>query len=191
MSDEFRPNWASPPGATIKDIMEERSMSLKEFAEAMRFLEEDAQGLIEGKIAIDDELALDLCTIFGSSKEFWLRREAQYRESLEFIKDREKLLVQVVEAQVYRLNLKPEEILLVKIKSDQLDSSALDSIRKGFKQLLPNNKVAIMSVGTDDDIELTSVKDSSYTDCASPKSYCQDCSCGKKEKVQSETNRTD
>jgi hypothetical protein len=80
------------------------------------------------------------------------------------------------EAEVQKLNLQPDEILVVKIKSDDLSQDALYQLRKGLTAYFPNNKVLVLGVGEEGSIDLTVAKGSAYPETQ----YCSDCSCGKK-----------
>ena len=83
--NSFRPNWASPPGNTILDILRERSISTESFVKQMQQPAERVHGLIYGKAVITNEIASQLTKILGASEQFWLNREEQYQESLMFI----------------------------------------------------------------------------------------------------------
>lgn len=85
MSSQSLPDWASPPGATISDLLEERGQSEIEFAQAMELTLEAAKQLLTGSIQITDEIAQHLARFFGVSASFWLSREAQFREGLEHL----------------------------------------------------------------------------------------------------------
>ena len=79
---DFHPSWASPPGETISDCLQRRSLSLLEFADQIGCSLEAANQLICGETAIDQELAELLDNIIGGSARFWLSREVQYRDDL-------------------------------------------------------------------------------------------------------------
>jgi plasmid maintenance system antidote protein VapI len=78
-TDEFQPSWASAPGETIADILEERGLSLADFAEKIGQTSTYVADLIAGRAFISGEIARRLEAILGSSAEFWTRREHQYR----------------------------------------------------------------------------------------------------------------
>jgi len=80
---DFEPQWASPPGGTILDILDEKGMSIEDFCAAMKTSEQMASKLISGDAEIDDKLAAKLQNVLGGSAAFWLRREAQFRSDLE------------------------------------------------------------------------------------------------------------
>jgi len=78
----FTPDWVSPPGETIADLLEERGWTQVEFAERTGFTTKHISLLINGKASITEETALKLERVLGSNARFWLTREAQYREVL-------------------------------------------------------------------------------------------------------------
>jgi plasmid maintenance system antidote protein VapI len=71
----FEPDWASAPGETILDFLDERGMT------------PDAAGLtselIRGETRIDATLARRLTEVLGGSEQFWLNRDRQYVEDCE------------------------------------------------------------------------------------------------------------
>jgi len=82
MIDIFEvPDWVSPPGETILDILEERGWTQAELAERTGFTRKHVNQLIKGKASITEETALRLERVLGSTAGFWLKREAQYRET--------------------------------------------------------------------------------------------------------------
>lgn len=78
----FLPDWASPPGATICDILEERGESIAEFARAMGNSVDRARQLLNGSLQITDEVADNLADVLGTPAKFWLSRESQFRDGL-------------------------------------------------------------------------------------------------------------
>jgi len=77
---EFKPDWVSAPGDTITDILEERGLTVVEFAERLGMTLVDAEALLEGQTPITTAIAIQLEQVLGGSVEFWMEREAQYRE---------------------------------------------------------------------------------------------------------------
>ncbi len=85
MGDEakgFNPDWIVPPGITIADLLKERGWTQIEFALRINFTPKHVNLLIKGKAAINEETALRLERVLGSTVGFWLTREARYREAL-------------------------------------------------------------------------------------------------------------
>jgi HTH-type transcriptional regulator / antitoxin HigA len=81
-SDEFQPNWCSPPGETIADILKDRALSVSAFARLLGQTEDRAAALLTGQLAIDHVLAHKLAELLGASAAFWRARETQYRSEL-------------------------------------------------------------------------------------------------------------
>jgi HTH-type transcriptional regulator/antitoxin HigA len=79
-SQEFRPDWASAPGDTIADILEERHLSVAEFARRIGQTPEHAKELLQGRAAITIAMARQVQRVLGASVEFWMSRDFQYRE---------------------------------------------------------------------------------------------------------------
>jgi addiction module HigA family antidote len=88
---KFEPNWVSPPGDTIVDLLEERGWSQAELARRSRFTRKHVNDLVSGRASITPDSAMRLESVLGATAEFWLNREAQYKEALE----RRSLLVQL------------------------------------------------------------------------------------------------
>lgn len=80
LSAPFAPDWVSPPGETILDLVEERGWTQAELAKRLGYTEKHISQLINGKVPLTDEAALRLERVLGSNAGFWLAREAKYRE---------------------------------------------------------------------------------------------------------------
>lgn len=76
MSHDF---IAVPPGATIEEQLNDRGMTLKEFAASMEISQEEAKGLIAGAAPLTEELSLKLQAVFGVPASFWNNLEKIYR----------------------------------------------------------------------------------------------------------------
>jgi HTH-type transcriptional regulator / antitoxin HigA len=76
------PQWISPPGAIVARILKGKNVDLDDFAFEIGLSAREARALIEGTVAIDDELASRLATVVGSTSSFWLRCEQSYREDI-------------------------------------------------------------------------------------------------------------
>ena len=85
MSDysDFEPDWISPPGETIADILEEKDLSSEDFARRIGQTSAHVKDLIDGRMPITPDVAKRLAEVLGASKSFWVAREAQYRRQLE------------------------------------------------------------------------------------------------------------
>jgi len=78
----FSPDWVSPPGDTILDLLEERGWKQNEFADRIGFTTKHVSHLINGKSALTEDAAIKLERVLGSTARFWMSREVQYREAL-------------------------------------------------------------------------------------------------------------
>ena len=79
---KFTPDWVSPPGDTIADLIEERDWTQVQLSERLGFTPKHVSQLINGKTPITEEIALKLTKVLGSTETFWLNREADYRAQL-------------------------------------------------------------------------------------------------------------
>lgn len=91
----FSPNWVSPPGETILDVLEERGWSQAEFAVRVGFTKKHVNKLVNGSATISDDTAIRLERVLGGTASFWLTREVHYRVTLARIDEAESLQSQV------------------------------------------------------------------------------------------------
>lgn len=87
----FTPDWVSPPGDTIADLLEERDWTQAQLAERLGRSTKHVSLLINGKAPISEETALELERVLGSTAGFWLNREAQYRAHLAKVEEEARL----------------------------------------------------------------------------------------------------
>lgn len=73
---------ATPPGATIKEQLEDRGMNQKEFASRMDMSEKHISRLINGEVQLTPDVAYRLEMVLGLPARFWSNLEAIYREKL-------------------------------------------------------------------------------------------------------------
>ena len=73
---------AIPPGATIKEQLDDRGMSQKEFAARLDMSEKHISKLINGEVQLTMEMAVRLEMVLGVPAKFWNNLEASYREKL-------------------------------------------------------------------------------------------------------------
>jgi HTH-type transcriptional regulator / antitoxin HigA len=78
----FAPDWVSPPGETIATVLRERGVSSAEIAGKLNRSEAAFRGLLLGQTEIDRVLARELARELGTTEQFWLKREEQYRQGL-------------------------------------------------------------------------------------------------------------
>ena len=81
--NEFKPDWASPPGDTIIELLEEKGWTKYNLGISFGIKNNQVNDLLSGDTPISDYMAFLLANILGGTKQFWINREAQYRENLE------------------------------------------------------------------------------------------------------------
>lgn len=78
----YKPSEVSPPGETLRDLLDERGISQADLSARMGRPQKTISEIVNGKAAITTETALELELVLGVPAAFWLSREAQFRESL-------------------------------------------------------------------------------------------------------------
>lgn len=86
----FAPDWVSPPGDTILDLLEERDWTQNQLAERLGYTTKHVSQLINGKVPLTEDAAMRLQNVLGASAGFWLKREAIYRERIVLLETAEK-----------------------------------------------------------------------------------------------------
>ena len=69
---------ATPPGATIKEQLNDRGMSQKEFAVRIDMSEKHVSKLINGEVQLTPEVAVRLEIVLGVPARFWNNLESIY-----------------------------------------------------------------------------------------------------------------
>lgn len=75
----FAPDWVSPPGESISDLVEDRGWSQAELAQRLGYTEKHISLLLNGKAPLTMDAAVRLERVLGSTAEFWLSLEANYQ----------------------------------------------------------------------------------------------------------------
>lgn len=83
---DFQPNWASAPGETILEILQQKELSKTEFQKSIGLNSATLQNLLKGSLRIDFGIAEKLSKTLGASIDFWLSRDDNYIQSLGYIK---------------------------------------------------------------------------------------------------------
>lgn len=81
---QTEPPLPSPPGDTLAGLMDENGLSVEECAHCCDLAPEVIQGVVEGWLPVDEDIADGLASHFMPKADFWLRREHGYEESLEY-----------------------------------------------------------------------------------------------------------
>lgn len=80
--NQYRPDYVSPPGATLLEALETIGMSQDELAERTGLSRKTVNGIIKGKVSITPETALQLERALRIPASFWNNRERRYRKFL-------------------------------------------------------------------------------------------------------------
>ena len=81
--NSYSPDWVSPPGETLADILKERKITKSELAQRMGLPKKTINQLIKGKAEITTRIAYKMeLALWIPSARFWIERERLYRESL-------------------------------------------------------------------------------------------------------------
>src|SRR5438132_5099709 len=76
----YAPREVSPPGDTLRDLMEERALSQAELSRRLGRPAQAVNEIVAGKKEITEDTALELERVLQVPAHFWLAREARYRE---------------------------------------------------------------------------------------------------------------
>lgn len=71
-----------PPGETIKELLRDRKISKKEFAFLMKMSIKDINKLLQGRMQLNYDIALQLENIFTLSAGFWINLQFNYMSDL-------------------------------------------------------------------------------------------------------------
>lgn len=86
----FEPDYAVPPGETLKETMQFLGMSQKELAARAGLTVQTLNRIFSGEQVISYETANRLELVTGTPAQFWNNLEAQYREQITKIKEKER-----------------------------------------------------------------------------------------------------
>ena len=78
----YEPTEVSPPGDTLRDLMEERELSQAELSRRLGRPTQAINEILAGKKEITEDTAIELERVLQVPAHFWLTREVQYREYL-------------------------------------------------------------------------------------------------------------
>jgi len=80
---------AIPPGESIKEVIEDRAISLSELAKGISVTDAHLEKLINGDVEITVDIAERLERYLGITSQFWLNLEAIYQDKKAKIKEGE------------------------------------------------------------------------------------------------------
>jgi hypothetical protein len=82
---------------------------------------------------------------------------------------------------ITKINLEPNDVLVVKLFGDQYTSNDVEGIKASFDAVFPDNKVFVTTLPTGFDIKFEVLAPVPKPAICEPVTACADCSCGKKE----------
>ena len=88
---ESRSYIAIPPGVTIKEQLDDRGITQKEFAIRMGISEKHTSKLINGDVQLTIDMAMRLESVLGIPTQFWCNLESIYREKLALVSEENSL----------------------------------------------------------------------------------------------------
>lgn len=95
VKNQFKPDYAVPPGETLLETLEAMGMSQVELAERTGRPKKTINEIIKGKVAITPETALQFERVLGVPASFWNNLERNYQETLARINEQKSLQRQI------------------------------------------------------------------------------------------------
>jgi len=92
IQNRYNPDYISPPGETLQEILEEKGMTQDELAKRIGKTKAIINEIISDKAAITPDIALQLEMVLGIPASFWNNRDRQYQEFLARQSRKRKLL---------------------------------------------------------------------------------------------------
>lgn len=89
--NQYNPDYVSPPGDTLLEVLEEKGLSQAELAERTGRPRKTINEIINGKTAITPDTALQLERVLGIPAQFWSQREQNYQDFLARQRERDRL----------------------------------------------------------------------------------------------------
>ena len=93
--NQYLPDYVSPPGETLLEVLEEIGMSQADLAERTGRPKKTISEIINGKAAITPDTALQLERVLGIPASFWNSREQKYRAFLARQQEQSRLQEQI------------------------------------------------------------------------------------------------
>ncbi len=100
----FRPDYAVPPGETLKETLEALGMTQARLAERTGRPKKTINEIVQGKTAITAETSLQFERVLGIPASFWNNLERNYQETLARLKEEGKLRSQVEWLKTFPVN---------------------------------------------------------------------------------------
>lgn len=78
----YEQNYVLTPGETIKGLLEERNISIQEFAKRIGLSVIRTNRLINGEVVITPLLANKIEAILGNTSSYWINLELRHRRGI-------------------------------------------------------------------------------------------------------------
>ncbi len=91
LTTPYRPDFVSPPGETIQETLDALGMTQADLAERTGKSNKAINEIVQSKVAVTPETALQLERVLGVPAHFWLNLDVKYREWLARKKAQETL----------------------------------------------------------------------------------------------------
>lgn len=114
----FRPNYAVPPGETLKETIESMGMTQAELAQRTGRPKKTINEIIKGKAAIIPDTAIQLERALGVPASFWNNLERNFQETLARLREEEQLQSQIKWLKSFPMSSLIKKGWLPKLKSD-------------------------------------------------------------------------
>jgi len=88
--NDLSPAFATHPGEVLKDMLEDRGWTQRDFAARIGRPVQLVNKIINGHSGITAETAIDFANTFEMSPKFWLDLDSRYRLDVELIHRRER-----------------------------------------------------------------------------------------------------
>lgn len=80
---ELTADWFSKPGDSLRTLMQRRGTSAEDLAARLEGGISAVRGLLDGSLVLDEGRASALAEWLGGTRDFWLKRQANYERDLE------------------------------------------------------------------------------------------------------------
>lgn len=89
------PDYATPPGDTLREIIEQNEMTQVDLADRLGMAEQTISKIVKGAAPITPETASKLEFVFNIDSSFWNNLETNYKEAIEEKRKQEELKKQI------------------------------------------------------------------------------------------------
>ncbi|WP_413488474.1 helix-turn-helix domain-containing protein [Carnobacterium divergens] len=91
----IEPNYATPPGATLKEVLEEKMMTQADLAQRIGLTTKTISKIVNGTAPLSPETASNLELVLGIPASFWNNLEVNFRANIEELRKKEEIVAQI------------------------------------------------------------------------------------------------